>query len=61
MTKLEDDKNGRRQKWKMSKMENDPNGRQPNWKATKMEDEQNGRRTVRKVVFNLMLEDIKLN
>ena len=29
MTKMEDDQNGRRQKWKMTKMKDDQNGRQP--------------------------------
>ena len=46
---MEDDKNGRRQKWKTTKMEDDQkeddkNLKQPKWKTTKMEDDQNGRR-----------------
>merc|ERR1712082_180534 len=38
-TKMEDDQNGRQQKWKTTQMEDDPNGRRPKWKTTKMEDD----------------------
>ena len=41
---MEDDKNGRQPKWKMTKMENDQSGRRQKRRATKMEDNQNGRR-----------------
>ena len=34
---MEDNQNGRRQKWKMTKMEDDQNGRWQKWKTTKME------------------------
>merc|ERR1711888_68624 len=44
MNKMEDEQNGRRTKWKTNKMEDDQNGRRPKWKTTKMEDDQNGRR-----------------
>merc|ERR1712055_1174639 len=38
-TKMKDDQNGRRPKWKTTKMEDDQNGRRPKWKTTKMEDD----------------------
>ena len=37
--KVEDDKTGRRQEWKMTKIEDEKK-----WKMTKTEDDQNGRR-----------------
>ena len=40
MTKMEDEQNGRRPKWKATKMEDNQNGRRPKWKTTKMEDDQ---------------------
>ena len=42
-TKMEDDQNGRRPKWKTTKMEDEQNGRQTKWKMTKTEDDQNVR------------------
>ena len=44
MTKMEDDQNERRPKWKTTKMKDDQNGRRPKWKTIKMEDNQNERR-----------------
>ena len=35
---MEDDRNGRQPKWKMTK---DQNGRRPKWKTTRMKDDQN--------------------
>ena len=35
MTKIEDDLNGRRPKWKRSKMKDDQNRRRQKWKTTK--------------------------
>merc|ERR1712215_323723 len=43
-SKIEDNRNGRRPKWKKTEMEDDRNRRQPKWKTTKMEDDRNGRR-----------------
>ena len=40
---MEDDRNGRRLKWKTTKMEDKQNGRRPKWKMNKMEDDQNVR------------------
>merc|ERR1712030_104966 len=52
MTKMEDDQNGRRPKWKKTKMEDDQNGRRPKWKTTKMEDDQKERRPKWKTTKN---------
>ena len=35
---MEDDRNGRRLKWKTTEMEDDQKGRRQEWKTTKMED-----------------------
>ena len=32
---MKDDKNGKRQKWKMTKVENNQNERRPKWKTVK--------------------------
>ena len=37
MTKMENNQNRRRPKWKTTKMEEDQNGRRPKWKTTKMD------------------------
>ena len=51
MTKMEDEQNGRRAKWKTTTMEDDQNGRRPKWKKTKMEDDQNGGRPKKKTHY----------
>ena len=38
---MEDDRNGRRPKWKTTKIEDNQNGRRSKWKMTKMKDDRN--------------------
>ena len=44
-TKIKDDQNGKRPKWKTTIMEEYQNGRGLKWKTTKKEEDQNGRRS----------------
>ena len=41
-TKMEENQDERRPRWKTSKMEDDNDGRRPRWKTTRTEDEQDG-------------------
>ena len=57
MTKMEDDKNGRRPIWKTTNMEDYQYGRRPKWKTTKNKDNLKNEDDVKKE-YNFETEDI---